>query len=369
MSQKRGLDSFFPPIAGKRARISVSPPARIKLARSLPPLADGENLGQAPKSEEDVEKVHRREADGAELSPPPPSTHATYPFSVPPLPSSIASALSNSVPAHKGKSLIHLPDLDLLYFQPFIPTSTAPALFEFLRTSLFFYRVKYKIKRGNVETDINTPRFTTVFGVDQTSIFDPSSGTLLDAITKQPVEKGRYRTCQPRPLPKCLDDLKALTEVFTGDTYNFCLVNYYANGNDSISYHSDDEKFLGHNPAIASFSLGANRDFLMRHKPEAPSSTDPSPAAPAQLKLPLSSGDMILMRGTTQANWLHSIPKRKGKEADKGRINITFRKAVVRGGTENYYRYNVGEGGCWKWDAKRKEMIEWQGEGCNGDIK
>ena len=362
MSQKRGLDSFFSPISNKRARTSVSPPSSSKLARSLPSAAGKEESGRAPKSEAGAEEVYQREIDG-ETSPPS-STHATYPFSVPPLPSSIASTLSNSAPAHKGKALIHLPDLDLLYYQPFIPTSTAPAIFDFLRTSLFYYRVKYKIKRGSVEADINTPRFTTVFGVDQTSTFDSSSGILLDATTKKPIEKGRYKTCQPRPLPKCLDDLKGLTEVFTGDTYNFCLVNYYANGNDSISYHSDDEKFLGPNPAIASFSLGANRDFLMRHKPVAPSSTNPSPAAPAQLKLSLSSGDMILMRGTTQANWLHSIPKRKGKEADKGRINITFRKAVVRAGTENYYRYNVGQGGCWKWDANRKEMVEWQGNGC-----
>jgi len=77
------------------------------------------------------------------------------------------------------------------------------------------------------------------------------------------------------------------------------------------------------------------------------------------LKISLGSGDMVLMRGSTQANWLHSIPKRKGGEAEKGRINITFRKAMVKGGTENYYRYNVGEGVVWKWDERRKEMVEW----------
>ena len=39
------------------------------------------------------------------------------------------------------------------------------------------------------------------------------------------------------------------------------------------------------------------------------------------------------------------------------RINITFRKALVRAGTENYYQYNVGTGGVYRWDAKRKVMI------------
>jgi hypothetical protein len=68
---------------------------------------------------------------------------------------------------------------------------------------------------------------------------------------------------------------------------------------------------------------------------------------------------MVLMRGKTQANWLHSIPKRAGPEAGKGRINITFRKAMVKGGTENYYQYNVGAGRVHKWDATTEKMVPW----------
>lgn len=62
------------------------------------------------------------------------------------------------------------------------------------------------------------------------------------------------------------------------------------------------------------------------------------------------------MRGTTQSNWLHSIPKRAG-DGGGGRINITFRRNMTVGGTENYYRYNVGSGGAWKWDEGRREMV------------
>jgi len=71
---------------------------------------------------------------------------------------------------------------------------------------------------------------------------------------------------------------------------------------------------------------------------------------------------MVLMRGKTQANWLHSIPKRAGPEAGKGRINITFRKAMIKGGTENYYQYNVGTGGVHQWDAKTEKMVPWTAE-------
>lgn len=160
-----------------------------------------------------------------------------------------------------------------------------------------------------------------------------------------------------------MDELRQSTEAATGCKYNFCLVNYYASGSDSISFHSDDERFLGPDPAIASFSLGARRDFLMKHKPAkpAPAGQPDAPSIEAKpLKLPLGSGDMILMRGRTQSNWLHSIPKRSGKnQEDGGRINITFRRAMIKGGTENYYNYNVGTGPVYRWNKVAREMEKW----------
>jgi len=70
---------------------------------------------------------------------------------------------------------------------------------------------------------------------------------------------------------------------------------------------------------------------------------------------------MILMRGKTQENWLYSIPKRSGKNLDDGgRINIAFRRALVKGGTENYYNYNVGTGPVHKWDDNAREMKLWK---------
>jgi hypothetical protein len=278
------------------------------------------------------------------------SNHPTYPLAVPHLPLQISDTLNFS-PADEGRVINDQPDLDLVYYQPYIPTAIERSLFEFLRRELFFYRVKYTIKRGAVETLINTPRFTTVFGVDESARFN-DDGELVDAFTGALLPKDTYG-CNPRPLPQCLDSLRVLTENTTGCKFNFALVNYYASGNDSISYHSDDERFLGNEPAIASFTLGAKRDFLLRHK-RTPAGNPPTEAKP--IKLPLASGDMILMRGRTQSKWEHSIPKRKGGEADNGRINITFRRAMVKGGTANYYRYNVGDGPVYVWAESKREM-------------
>jgi hypothetical protein len=311
----RTLDNFFSPLP-KKARTAV-----------------------AAKTESGLEDVEQ-------------SIHPTYPFALPYLPSDIVEIL-NFAPVTEAHIMNDQPDLDLLYFQPYIPGKISRDLFEFLRRELFFYRVKYNIKRGPVETLISTPRYTTVFGLDETAHFG-SDGVILDATSNKPVKTDAYKS-RPRPIPECLDLLRRLTENATGCKFNFCLVNYYATGDDSISYHSDDERFLGPLPAIASFTLGAKRDFLMKHKPtEAKHDSETKP-----MKVQLASGDMVLMKGKTQSCWLHSIPKRKGGESGKGRINITFRRAMVKGGTDNYYRYNVGDGGVFRWDETRQEMIAW----------
>lgn len=338
MSKKRTLHSFFAssPVTAKKLRLSEA--------------------GELKSEKQSVDKVpgevpeHHDNSFQSQSS----STHSTYPFPIAEFSESLKDGLE-FVPATDGRPVNDQLDLDLLYFEPYIPSHIHHQLFLFLRSSLPFYRVKYTMKRGAIETQINTPRFTTVFGLDDTSRFSADQAAILDATTKKPVVKDKYK-CSPRPIPSCLDKLRLLTEATTGESFNFCLVNYYASGDDSITYHSDDERFLGHNPSIASFSLGAKRDFLMKHKPLAPDTDIPEPKP---LKLPLASGDMILMRGRTQSHWLHSIPKRKGGESERGRINITFRKAMVPGGTMNYYHYNVGSGGVYKWNKEAQQMLPW----------
>ncbi|PQE24656.1 hypothetical protein CJF32_00006928 [Rutstroemia sp. NJR-2017a WRK4] len=327
---KRTLDAFFKPPA-KKARVSES---GIK--------------GEAAAAAEPEREFTR---------------HPQYPFPIPCFPQSISSELS-SLPSTIGREINDQADLDLLYFEPYIPRYLERQVFQFLRSELPFYRVEYDINRGAYSSIFSLQETATeIFGLDETSKFD-ENGDVVDASSGKKIQKDRYYTkYPPRPIPKCLDDLRLSTEAATGCKFNFCLVNYYASGSDSISYHSDDERFLGNLPAIASFSLGARRDFLMKHKPIPPNDNAPPPPETKPIKLPLASGDMILMRGRTQANWLHSIPKRTGKNADDGgRINITFRKAMVKGGTENYYNYNVGTGPVYKWDSILREMRAWKGE-------
>ncbi|EXV00707.1 2OG-Fe(II) oxygenase superfamily protein [Metarhizium robertsii] len=320
------------------------------------------------------------------------SAHPAYPFPIANLPALMVRDVA-SLPARPGRRINDQPDLDLLYFEPYIPAYLGKQMFDFLRSELPFYRVEYDIKRGGYQTHIVTPRYftyplalkhdirywamsnvhtncvmescsnadrwTTVFGLDDTSYFD-AGGAVTDKLSTMKANDKRYDRYPPRPIPQCLDALRKSTEAATNCKFNFCLVNYYASGADSISFHSDDERFLGAEPAIASFSLGARRDFLMKHK--APRPGESAAATEARgVKLALGSGDMVLMRGATQSSWLHSVPKRTGRNQDDGgRINITFRRAMVKDGTENYYNYNVGRGPVYRWDRTSRQMVLWE---------
>ncbi len=115
---------------------------------------------------------------------------------------------------------------------------------------------------------------------------------------------------------KELAELKAIVEKTTGEQFNSCLLNLYHNGEEGMSWHSDDEKSIKSNTAIASFSFGAERKFSFKHK-----------KTKETISLILENGSMLLMKDTTQTNWLHSLPKTKRVAA--ARINLTFRTMIV----------------------------------------
>lgn len=117
------------------------------------------------------------------------------------------------------------------------------------------------------------------------------------------------------PWTKELLELRKLTEQLTGATYNSCLLNLYHNGDEGVSWHSDDEVTLGKNSAIGSFSFGAERKFSFKHKQRKET-----------VSILLESGSLLVMKGSTQKNWLHSLPK--SKKVNKPRVNLTFRTII-----------------------------------------
>jgi len=122
---------------------------------------------------------------------------------------------------------------------------------------------------------------------------------------------------QPLPWTSLLQQLRQRVEGLTGCEFNSVLLNYYRDGNDSMGLHSDNERELGRRPAIASLSLGATRDFVLKHRFRKDLKT---------VKLPLAAGSLLLMQGDTQQYWRHGINKLR--RACGPRINLTFRKII-----------------------------------------
>jgi Alkylated DNA repair protein len=83
--------------------------------------------------------------------------------------------------------------------------------------------------------------------------------------------------------------LKHKVEQQSGETYNSCLLNLYHSGDEGMAYHSDGEKMLKKNGAIASVSLGAVRKFSFKHK-----------ATKQRVDVVLERGSLLVMKGTTQ---------------------------------------------------------------------
>ena len=122
-----------------------------------------------------------------------------------------------------------------------------------------------------------------------------------------------------RPLPwhPVLAELRDRVAARAGAGLNSVLANLYRSGADSMGWHADDEPELGATPLIASLSLGTPRRFCLRPKPG---------VAGRRSEIVLADGSLLLMRGTTLARFLHSLPKAAGVVGE--RINLTFRQVI-----------------------------------------
>ena len=107
---------------------------------------------------------------------------------------------------------------------------------------------------------------------------------------------------------KSLSVLKKAVEMYSGEKFNSCLLNLYHNGHEAMSWHCDNEKEIVPQSTICSLSFGAERKFLFKHKRNK-----------SNVSIILGNGSLLLMKGFTQANWLHSLPR--AASVNKPRVN------------------------------------------------
>ncbi|BCO34647.1 alpha-ketoglutarate-dependent dioxygenase AlkB [Mycobacterium heckeshornense] len=112
-----------------------------------------------------------------------------------------------------------------------------------------------------------------------------------------------------------LNDIYAgeLGEPFT--TVGLCL---YRDGTDSVAWHGDTiGRGSREDTMVAIVSLGATRTFALRPR-----------GGGASLRLPQGHGDLLVMGGSCQRTWEHSVPKTSAPTGP--RISIQFRPRDVR---------------------------------------
>jgi alkylated DNA repair dioxygenase AlkB len=114
-------------------------------------------------------------------------------------------------------------------------------------------------------------------------------------------------------------DIKERLERELKVPFNSVLLNRYRSGTDSIGWHADDEPELGPTPVIASLFLGSTRTFELRRNPTVDE-------IPVKHSFPLTAGSLLVMRGHTQRDWKHQVPKEPQVQGE--RLNLTFRFVV-----------------------------------------
>ncbi|HWV67196.1 alpha-ketoglutarate-dependent dioxygenase AlkB [Chitinophaga sp.] len=186
---------------------------------------------------------------------------------------------------------LRFPENLLEYYPHFLEAGAALALMNELIGTAPWKQTTLTIK----DKMLLTPRLTAWFG---------------DA-------KKSYRLSEkqidPHPWTPALSALKEKVEAFTHMNFNSVLLNYYRDGNDSVAWHSDNEKELGQHPNIASLSLGQARSFDFRNKKD----------HQQKYSLKLGNGSLLIMKGDLQHHWEHRIPK--SARPLQPRINLTFR--------------------------------------------
>jgi alkylated DNA repair dioxygenase AlkB len=186
---------------------------------------------------------------------------------------------------------LDLPDAEVIFYPALFDAAESERLFHELNTTTQWEQKHLRLPSGMVAL----PRLVAWYG-DAGKVYTYSNLTF-----------------NPHLWTPAMLEIKERVEKVSSAVFNSVLLNLYRNEQDSVGWHSDDEPELGIHPVIASVSFGVTRDFQLKHRTE------------SKLKhtVQLTSGSLLLMRGTTQEFWKHQLPKAKQPTAP--RINLTFR--------------------------------------------
>ncbi len=205
---------------------------------------------------------------------------------------------------------INLPQAKLIFIEHFFKKEEADALLSDLTENIHWEQGEIMMFGKKVLE----PRLTAWYGDEgkEYTYSGKKQTPLAWTDTLKGIKNKIETDCEKLTPPQS----REVRDVPYNPVFNSVLLNYYRNGQDSMGWHSDDEKELGLNPTIASLNLGESRRFLIRNK------------ADKNLKkeILLTHGSLLIMTDEMQHYWQHAVPKEPKKQ--QPRINLTFRWIV-----------------------------------------
>jgi alkylated DNA repair dioxygenase AlkB len=139
---------------------------------------------------------------------------------------------------------------------------------------------------------------------------------MYDRVVPEPRLTHRWRLDDgPGPPAELCEMARVLSERY-GVAFTQVGVNLYRDGADSVAWHGDRVARDLPEAIVALVSLGAVRPFRLR----------PTGGGASIAYLP-GPGDLLVMGGSCQRTWQHSVPKTRSVGP---RISIQFRHAYQR---------------------------------------
>jgi alkylated DNA repair dioxygenase AlkB len=144
----------------------------------------------------------------------------------------------------RSPQILDIPEAEVSLYPAFFSAPEADRLLQELRDTTAWRQETIKLYGKTIEV----PRLTAWY-------CDEGTSYIYSGIKNVPL-----------PWTPVLREIKQAVEPPAGVVFNSVLLNRYRTGQDSVSWHADDEPEFGDQPVIASVSFGGTRTFQFKHK-------------------------------------------------------------------------------------------------------
>jgi hypothetical protein len=137
---------------------------------------------------------------------------------------------------------------------------------------------------------------------------------MFTRLVEEPRLTAEYPVLSDAPVPFLRAIAEALSKRY-GVPYDSAWLNLYRDQRDSTAWHADRPSCRRERCTVPVVSLGETRRFQLRHRDGGPTTT-----------FVANGGDLIVMGGRCQKDWVHCVPKETRGAAM--RISVNFASSV-----------------------------------------